>query len=541
MVLSMVNLLKSERSRVLFLFLFSSFLFLIQLGSGTFWERSEPTYAEIAREIVVTGDWLTLHHEFENWYVHPPLYFWLTAMVGSLFGFNEWTTRIVSALFGAGGVLLTYLLGKELFNPRTGFIAALVLMASLEYFILSRIVLMDTLLNFFTLGALYGFLLAYRSKKNRYLLWMYLSTALAVLSKGPVGIVLPLMLIFFFLLFKKDLAYLLRLFHPMGIVLFLLVVFPWYISQISQHGFEFIKVNLLSYTFGRYFGVVEEQAGPFYFYLPVLLLGFFPWVCYLASGWLLLNKERDEAGIFLLACSLVILIFFSLAGTKLPNYIITLFPLMAITLAHLFDSALRAPESPWFRRHLLASNLAAFALTFLLIASGIYFSKDIGSPYNESIPLLVPLAVLAGGGICFSVALYLLRRNILATAAIQGLTVLSILLYVLFFALPESEKYKPFKSFVSQIGSVYRPGEKIGVYGHRIYSIPFYVGTRLGEKTFWYTNEADLRNFLFSKERVYLVVYDQDFERVNKGPLADRIHILSVRQPFVLISNQADL
>lgn len=532
------NLLKSEKFQLPILLIFSSALFFIQLGSSTFWERSEPTYAEIAREIAVTGDWLTLHYDFSNWYVHPPLYFWLTAALGSLLGFSEWTTRFISALFGVGGVLLTYLLGRELYNSRVGFIAGLVLTLSLEYFVLSRIVLMDTLLNFFTLGALYGFLIAYRRGNRNYLLWMYLSMALAILSKGPVGIVLPLMLIFFFLLFKKDLPYILSLFQPRGILLFLLIVSPWYISQILLHGFDFIRVNILSYTFGRYFGVVEEQAGPFYYYLPVLLLGFFPWVGYLVSSWLFLYKEKSDSALFLLISSLVILIFFSLAGTKLPNYILTLYPLMAVSLAHLFDAWI-TERSPWLSRQLTLSNVKAFVLTALLIIAGLVFYKQIGPPYNESVHLLLPLAILSGVGIFLSTLLFLLRKDLILSASVQGLMVLSLIGFVMFYGLPEADKYKPFKAFVTQIGNTFHTGDKIGVYRYYSYSMVFYSGSLLKERIHYFESESDLKTFLFSKERVYLMVFDQDYEKIKRSGLVPHIYVLSEQKPFLLISNKA--
>ncbi len=536
--MNLANLARSEKSKLLLLLLFSAVLFFLQLGSSTFWERSEPTYAEISREIVATGDWLTLHYDFANWYVHPPLYFWLTALLGALFGFNEWTTRMIAALFGVGGVLLTYLLGRELYNPRVGLVAGLILTLSLEYFVLSRIVLMDTLLNFFTLGALYAFLMAYRHGNKNYLVWMYLSMALAILSKGPVGIVLPLMLIFFFLLFRKDLSYILRLFHPAGIALFLLLVSPWYISQILLHGFEFLRVNILSYTFGRYFGVVEEQAGPFYYYLPVLLFGFFPWVAYLVSSWLFLYREKSLESLFLLSSSLVILIFFSLAGTKLPNYIITLYPLMAVSLAHLFDSY-AAERSAWLRRQLTISHVAALVLTFLLIGAGLLLYKQIGPPYNESVHLLPPLAILAGTGLLLSTLIFLVRKNILASAAIQGLAILSIIFFVMFAGLPEADRYKPFKTFVAQIGKTYETGEKIGVYRYYSYSMVFYSGSLLKQRIHYFESEAELKAFLLSRERVYLMVFDQDYEKIKKSDLGPYLHVLSDQKPFLLISNKA--
>lgn len=530
----------TEKMGMFLLLLFSAVLLLANLGVTTFWERSEPTYAEIAREIIVTGDWLTLHYDLTNWYVHPPLYFWLTAVIGAIFGFNEFTTRFIPAVFGVLGIYITYIFGKKLYNHQVGLTAGIILALTLEYFFLSKIVLMDTILNFFTISSLYAFYVAYSDKKPNYLYLFYASMAFAILAKGPVGIVLPLLLIFLFLGLRKDWRYILDLFHFRAIALFLVIVLPWYVYEIAVNGFEFIKINFLSYTLGRYFGVVEEQAGPFYFYIPVLLIGFFPWVAYLISILMTLFKDRaNSSSLFLLSSSIFIFVFFSLAGTKLPNYVISLYPLLAIGLGYFFVKALSEPDNKGLRSHFLYSNIALFIITFILIGAGWYFSGYIGVPYNHSIPMLIPLAIILGAGILTAFVLLLIKKQYFPVMLTQGLTVLAIMSYLMFYALPTVDKeYKPFKSFVQTVSQTYQSGEKVIVYKYYVYSMVFYTGTILGDRILYTESQDKINELILSKDRVYIMVFDKDFLDLKNSSIGSNIYLIDAQRPFVLISNR---
>lgn len=506
------SLIQGEATRLTFLFFISFLLFLINLGSTALWDNSEPTYAEISREILSTGDWFTMHYEYRNWYVHPPLYFWLTALGIKLFGLGEAVVRFWSAFFGACGIVAVYFLGKHLYDSRTGFWAAVILATTLEYFILSRIVLMDTLLNFFTVLALVGFLLAYQKKSSRYFLLFYGSAALAILAKGPVGIVLPLMLIFAFLLIKREFSFFLKFFHWPGLLLLAAILSPWYLSQILMHGKDFLMINIAHYTFTRYVGVVENQPGPVYYYIPVLLAGFFPWVGFLpwvmAYHW---RHRKNDSSLFLLLGMSIIFIFFSFSGTKQPNYIITFFPLAAVAVACFFMTGRESiPLSLW-KSPLWRGGLAAFGLAVLLTVAGTLAAPSIPKVYAESAPYLIPLAVLWLSGTFLYLLALLWKRTGPLPVAVQASVVILLYLYVIYGLFPEIEQYKYTKPFALYLKENSGAAPVVG-YNFRLPSMVYYLDGKTRS-----VDGQQLKALRDQKTSFYLVTDEPNFNGLGAG------------------------
>lgn len=243
-------------------------LFTTGLGRGSLWDQDEPRYTDIARQIAERGDPITLYHNGEPWFVHPPLFMWLVAATGALFGFSEFTARVWTALFGAAGVLMTFLLGRRLYGTRAGLVAGLIVMTTLEYFVLSRLAIFDVVLVTFMLGALSMVLVAEEAEaaaRRRALRWAFVWAALATLTKGPIGLLLPAMVVGGWWLSRGVLLRRLRALPWEGVLLYAVIGLSWYVVEAARYGLPFLQRIVGYYMVGRFFGVVENQPGPWYY------------------------------------------------------------------------------------------------------------------------------------------------------------------------------------------------------------------------------------------------------------------------------------
>jgi len=219
------------------LIIFSLCVLFSHLGTAVMFEPDEGRNAEIAREILLLRDWVTPHYDFIPRLDKPISYFWLVALSFHLFGLSEWSARLPSALAAFGCLSVTYALARAMFGRWAALWSALVLLTSIEFFALSRIVILDMLLTFFFSFALCAFFLGQREvaagKSRLYFLLMYVAMGAATLVKGPIGILLPAAVIFFYLLLTKRWALLRKLNLPLGLALFVLTAVPWYLCEHS--------------------------------------------------------------------------------------------------------------------------------------------------------------------------------------------------------------------------------------------------------------------------------------------------------------------
>ena len=203
----MNQLLKKLRSPISIILIAGLFLFIIGNNNFTLYDNSETTYAAVAKQIVNTGDGLTMHLNNVNWYIHPPLYFWIASTYCEIFGWNEFNLRLPEALGGILGMIAIFLIAKLAYSRKTALYSALIMGTSMSYFVISRLAIFDTILNAFILLAVYFFLRAYKepSKKGKFFFLFALSCFFGVLTKGPIGLVHPCAAIVIFLLSYNSL------------------------------------------------------------------------------------------------------------------------------------------------------------------------------------------------------------------------------------------------------------------------------------------------------------------------------------------------
>ena len=312
-------------------------VYTVALGHSTLWSRDETTYASMARHMLRRGDWLTLWWNGRPWFNHPPFYFWLEALSFRMLGNTELAARLPSAVFGAAGVALTCLWGWRIAGPRAGLFSAACLGLSIQYFLESRMGIIDTALLFFLSLAIFGFFIGWSGQRKGYWLF-FLGCGLAWLAKGPWGMVIPLVVVIPFAFSCAAPRRLHELPWFRGLALALLVGGSWYAVQIAIHGAVFARTVLGYYFLGRITQKVEHQGGPLWLYVPVILGGFLPWSLLLPSALKRLFTRRTDADRLLLCWVVIPFVGLTLAQTKLPSYAAFVYVPCALAVGGMLDA-----------------------------------------------------------------------------------------------------------------------------------------------------------------------------------------------------------
>jgi 4-amino-4-deoxy-L-arabinose transferase-like glycosyltransferase len=362
-----------SRTIVWVLFLMFAIFWLYALGVRTLVPTDEGRYAEMAREMVATGDWITLRLDGIKYFEKPPLQTWMNALTFKLFGLGEWQARLWTGLCGLLGIVLVAGAGRKVFGNRVGFIAGTVLASCFMWNGLGHVNTLDMgLAAMMTLG-LCSLLIAQRDdatvREQRY--WMlvcWAGMALAVLSKGLIGIVLPGAVLVLYTLLSRDWGIWKRLHLGLGLLLFFLITVPWFVL-ISLKNPEFPQFFFIHEHFQRFISKVHHREGPWYYFLPLLIIGIFPWLGVLVQSlWYGRDDMRQtfRPKLLLLIWAIFIFVFFSISSSKLPSYIVPIFPALALLIACFLHKA--------SREHLLASaalfviaNVIGLAATPLLM------------------------------------------------------------------------------------------------------------------------------------------------------------------------------
>ncbi len=436
----------SARTLLLLLTLFSV-LWLGTIGYRKLIMPDEGRYAEIPREMVASGDWLTPRLDGLKYFEKPALQYWATAAAFTLFGEHQWTARLWSALTGLLGILATWFTARRLWGGGAALGGAGVLAGSLLYGLIGHVNTLDMGVSFFLSAAVFAFVLAQHDdaspRENRnYMLAAWLAAALAMLSKGLIGLVLPGTALIVYSLWQRDFSSWRRLHLVPGLALFAAVAAPWFVAvSIANPGFA--QFFFIHEHFQRFLTKEAGRYQPIWYFLPILIVGMAPWLIALFSApWSAARREplqRFQPLRFLLVWIVVVFCFFSVSDSKLASYILPLFPALAALIGwHLEQLAGRDPRA--LRRHAWPPILLALACLALSPLAVRLASPEVPAPlYAAYVPWLLAasasllagalagfvfagqsrpraaLFCLAAGGLLFS-QLILLGHNSLAPA-----------------------------------------------------------------------------------------------------------------------------
>lgn len=514
-------------------------LFLYYVGARDLWPTDEDEYAQISREMLRSGNWLIPTCNGEPWTIKPVLLNWLIALLAMPFGdVSEFHARFFSSMGALGTFMLTYFIGGRIFSPRAGLLAALALGTSAIFLQQSRWAQTYMLSTFFSTLSIVAFYIAYSepARRTAALMTLYIATALGVLTMGPVNLAMPGLVCFTLLVLRRDLAFMKDMMLVRGSLLFVAIAAPWYVlmAQQEDYGFDlFITTNFTRYV------DAWTHSQPFYYYLKDLPWAFAPWSFFLPGAlWLAFSarSRTHRAGVTLaLVWFISLLLFFSTADGKRPQYLLAAYPAMALLVGYLLDQAISHWQQAFFRRAIvIPSLLLAGFWTVLAIVAPIAAGRE-GSDWV--VPALgVSLLALSSAAVT---VLAWRRQQWRLLAVMPAATVLLLLLYSVHAIVPLADKAKSVKPYSEYIARLLdeRPGTAWGMY--RTYRARFiYYADHFTEVL---QEEEELRDFLAKPGPHLLVVRKREYDRFSEDLLANHT-VLDHREigsrNILLLSNE---
>ena len=393
------------------------FALFFRLGSLPLLQPDEGRNAEVAREMKDSGAWLSPSYNGIAYLDKPAFYFKAVALSLAAFGDNETAARLPSAVFGLALLALVYGFCRRVHGPRCAIMAVIVIATMPMYLVNSRTVIFDIALALFVSAAIFA---GYRaeecegkSRRNWYLLGA-LAAGLATLVKGPVGFLIPGLVLFVFYRVEGRRGVWKRFFAPLNLLVFFGVTLPWFIGLSLQHP-DFPYYGLIEESFHRFTTTTFHRSQPFYFYALIVAALFLPWSFILPEAGVAAWKNRKfmtSADRLCLVWAVVVVIFFSLSKSKLPGYILTATVACGILVARFFQQAMANPDGKAARITSRAAITLA-VLCFMVAAAAVYLSprmnllaKLLRFPVEEAdelgrhlTPVIILLSVFGGLGL----------------------------------------------------------------------------------------------------------------------------------------------
>jgi len=418
------------------------------IGGLDVYALDEAKNAEAAREMFISGDYVTPFYNGELRTDKPPLHYYFMSIGYSLFGVNAFGARSMNALFGILTVLITFLFAKKQFNEKVAIYSSLVLITSLHFNMQMHMSVPDPYLIFFLTWAFFSFYEAYLENNWWQKLFFYFAIGCGLLLKGPVAVGLTGLTALIFLIVNKDLKWktIWRLQPFGGLLLTFAVAIPWYWAVHQATDGLWTEEFFFKHNFSRYSDAMEGHNGIFlltfgYAFLLGMLsfLAFIPQA--LKSAW-----KNDIASRYLLTATSVILIFFSLASTKLPNYTTPAYPLLALLIGHFISNL----SDQFFQKKSNYILYLLYALIMIALPIGIY----LGLQADPSIAHLKKLWVyFVPAGLMGVYWLYVgIRRQGIRQAIHANMAVWLVTILMFFYlAFPQVDAENPTRKFIPQM------------------------------------------------------------------------------------------
>ncbi|MDP8263152.1 MAG: glycosyltransferase family 39 protein [Candidatus Ancaeobacter aquaticus] len=377
--------------------IFAVFLLFFKLGDRPLWSSDEGRYAEIPREMVESGDYITPHLNYVKYFEKPVLSYWLTAASYNLFGENEFAARFPVALCGFLTILMVYLFGRVVFDSRTSTLSIFILTATTGFFLVSRYLIIDGPFTFFNTASLCLFWIANIRNKGSIFLLSYACMALAVLTKGLIGLVLPGLIIGSYILVARDFSLIKRSRILWGILVFLIVSVPWFLA-VSLKNPEFFDFFFIHEHFQRFLTKSAGRHGSIFYFVIIGAMFFFPWTsfvpCALRKCFSKGNTMERNSFIFLNLWWIVVLVFFSFSQSKLPPYIIPIVPPLALVVGNVWKEFIWDGQWKKYIQFGLYFTLVGFVLIAIssITVLGVNYSKDIEA--RTILPYVIPIGIM---------------------------------------------------------------------------------------------------------------------------------------------------
>lgn len=352
-------------NRIFWVLLLAFSLLFFRLGDRSFRNPDEGRYAEIAREMVISGDWREPTLFGVDYLKKPVLFYWLVAASFKCFGFHEWAARTVPALFALFGILSAYLFTRRYIGKDEAFVAALILAANPLYVTVSRLLLIDAVFSFFLTGAFFWAYAALEKKSPLRICLFYTFLAFGFLAKGVIAVAIPFFVLTVYLLLTNQIKKgIWRFLSPTGVLLFALITLPWFIA-ISFHEPEFFNIFFWREHVSRLVSKSFEHQEPWHYYWLLLPVVFLPWtVIWPPLRRLRTQRTAGDPRFFLLTALFGTVLFYSISRSKLVTYLLPVLPLGSILLGDAWAGWMREKGS---RRRVLAGCLGLLCAVSVIV------------------------------------------------------------------------------------------------------------------------------------------------------------------------------
>jgi 4-amino-4-deoxy-L-arabinose transferase-like glycosyltransferase len=449
----------------------------------------EGRYAEIPREMVASGDWVTPRLDGIKYFEKPALQYWITAAAYEAFGVREWVARLWPALAGFLAVMFVAYVGARLGNPAFGLEAATVLAGSLGFALEAHILTLDAGLTLWMSIGLGSLFLAQREEATpaytRAWMWTaWAALALATLSKGLIGIALPGGSLVIYSLLTRDWQVWRRLHLATGVPIFLVITAPWFVA-VSLRNPEFFDFFFIHEHFTRFLTTEHRREGAWWYFIPILALGIIPWISLLlwTAHRMWIDAPTATNGFnwqrFALVWSVFIFVFFSASGSKLPSYILPLFPALALLIGwqwtRLDDAQLLRLMAPLVV--IMGALTAAMLFGYERMAARITDDRQPLAPllaYGPWIKVACVLALSLGVAACW----WLTRRQRVRALLALGFASL-IFVQLVTTGFDELAELRSSEPVLSRVASAHGPlRSDVPFYSIRMYdqTLPYYLG-----------------------------------------------------------------
>ncbi len=478
----------SWRRDLLLLALAFGALYFFRLGSYPLSDGDEGRNAEIAREMLASGDWITPRLNGVNYFEKPPLVYWAMVATESAFGLNAWAVRAVPALFAVWGVLMTYAAGRRLFGRDAGLATAVVLGTSLLWFAIGHIPILDMAVSVLMAQALFAFILGVHEpvaaglgKRRRYFYELYVCMALATLAKGLIGFLVTGAVMFLWLLIFNQWKRLRPLYLPSGALLFLLIAAPWHVL-VALNNPTWVHRYFVYEQFERFLTPAASRPGPWYYFVPIVLAGLIPWTGFLwpaardavRGGWA--RRNENATAWFLVVWAGFIFLFFSKSNSKLAPYILPIFPALAMLIGPWLVRVAREADGAGRLRFGLRvfsffNGLLAVALCAVVLRPTLVRGLAPEHALALQPPAFAMAAALLLGGIF---APWLARTRGVRAAFAAVVATMAAFLVALEFGAPDINKPST-KALALLVKAQAKPGDRVMHYHEFFHGFTFYA------------------------------------------------------------------
>ncbi len=514
--------------------------YFVGLGDSAIWDANEAFYVETPRQMVETGDYVNPSFNGAPRFNKPPLSYWIVAGFYRAFGTSIVTERVAIALGALGLMVAAFLIARRAFSVEAGLVAALAIASAPRVVMFARRIFIDVYVTMF-MGLTLLFLVLAESqpeRRRRHLAWMYVTMGLAFMTKGPIAVVLPGLVILAYLALEGRLADLRRFMIPAGALIVAAIVLPWYAALYAEHGGVYIRKFFIDENLGRYAAPYDATATGrgLFFYGPVLLTDLFPWSVFVPAAlwfvgraaWAARGRRGVAAAIprrlatLLILWTVVIVGFFTFSHTKQDLYIFPAVSAIAALIGAFLAEAgtARRGEAPPLVRWMTCAAGAFVAaagagILFLFTSPARVYAID-GAAATGGVAIAAGLATAA----------FAARRRTFAAVAVIGAAAVAINWIFVLQALPSFRKYQPVPAMAARIEATAGSSARVAYYRMALPSLVYYLHRPVLE-LFEPTAVANV----FKEGETYCLMTQEDYETLQ-GQLPGPTCVVARRPVF---------